>query len=563
MNDNHLTLFCLVDGEATSNAFPVEIESTKTIGDLKGLIKTKKTNDFQDVDADKLTLWRVSIHDDDDNDLPVLLDSVPVKKKLRVTNKLSMVFDADLPEDTIHVIVQRPLPVAKRDREEDAGPSSSRKRPSSLSRTALELHGANIKDMDKISAPRGILLPVVGTSDLYVREAYKDLYDIIVDKFENNRPCTGNEVEKHIIVTARNATFLEGALLFDPAISRLLKPFLSLPDTWYFVDSSPDPILGRAKTVISASPKTLFSEARQFKDVEKEVTWRYYMAPWHLEELQKCWASGYKLRGGSFGSGRRALLKIAVCRDMCLKLSPDDLDSAKVTACERLEQALKTVKDPVTLMQYFSQAKESLDFMLERLISEPNGSASGIMFEAYVLRAFREGGHTFEIRDLLTGDLASLDIPWNPEVTHFDKITPVPAGTLCIPKICNYPCVDLLLAPRDLFQITVSKSHPVKGPPLSKLISSLLQARWISPLGELRLIFVVPSHVYADFEKQDYLTSEGKVYRTVPADIQRVRQYVLKIDLESAAGGKSPGLQIPVQQNAGTKGSTLEFLQRT
>ncbi|KAK5796882.1 hypothetical protein F5H01DRAFT_327609 [Linnemannia elongata] len=480
-----------------------------------------------------------------------------------------MVFDADLPEDTIHVIVQRPLPVAKRDREEDAGPSSSRKRHrphtlkdaieeagltekavvddqvylsrlsrkervsllasigqdiagddifSSLSRTALELHGANIKDMDKISAPRGILLPVVGTSDLYVREAYKDLYDIIVDKFENNRPCTGNEVEKHIIVTA--------------------------------------------KTVISASPKTLFSEARQFKDVEKEVTWRYYMAPWHLEELQKCWASVTSFEVVPLEAVEELYSKIGgVPRYVLrwpmkvLKLSPDDLDSAKVTACERLEQALKTVKDPVTLMQYFSQAKESLDFssrlihrwptndhrnfrlewastyvaekvaallsqdaqkiVLERLISEPNGSASGIMFEAYVLRAFREGGHTFEIRDLLTGDLASLDIPWNPEVTHFDKITPVPAGTLCIPKICNYPCVDLLLAPRDLFQITVSKSHPVKGPPLSKLISSLLQARWISPLGELRLIFVVPSHVYADFEKQDYLTSEGRF--TVPS----------------------------------------------
>src|SRR5689334_9123738 len=90
MNDNHLTLFCLVDGEATSNAFSVKIPLSDTIDDLKGLIKTKKTNDFQDVDADKLTLWRVSIHDDDDNDLPVLLDSVPVKKKLRATNKLSM-----------------------------------------------------------------------------------------------------------------------------------------------------------------------------------------------------------------------------------------------------------------------------------------------------------------------------------------------------------------------------------------------------------------------------------------------------------------------------------------
>src|SRR5690242_14015781 len=41
---------------------------------------------------------------------------------------------------------------------------------SSLSRTALELHGANIKDMDKISAPRGILLPVVGTNELFIRE---------------------------------------------------------------------------------------------------------------------------------------------------------------------------------------------------------------------------------------------------------------------------------------------------------------------------------------------------------------------------------------------------------
>ncbi|OAQ22287.1 hypothetical protein K457DRAFT_345756 [Linnemannia elongata AG-77] len=108
MHDNRLSLFCLVNGEATSNAFPVEIESTKTIGDLKELIKTKKTNDFQDVDADKLTLWRVSIPDDDDNDLPVLLDSVPEKKKLKATTRLLKVFDTELPDDTIHIIVQRP-----------------------------------------------------------------------------------------------------------------------------------------------------------------------------------------------------------------------------------------------------------------------------------------------------------------------------------------------------------------------------------------------------------------------------------------------------------------------
>ncbi|KAK5796917.1 hypothetical protein F5H01DRAFT_418729 [Linnemannia elongata] len=644
MNDNHLTLFCLVDGEATSNAFPVEIESTKTIGHLKKLIKAEKAPRFDDVAADELTLWRVSIHDDDDNDLPVLLDSVPVKKKLRATNKLFMVFDADLPEDTIHVIVQRPLPAAKREREEDA---DNKERVSlldfigqaidrtdtfySMSSTALALQDTNMKNMDKLSAPRGILLPVVDTNDIYVREAYKDLYDTILGTFENNTPYTGNELKKHVIVTGKSAFLVYFAIRLlaesdndNPPIIvfhtkrsaecyvfggrstvrsgniEAFKPFLSLPDTWYFVDSTPDPVLGRAKTVISASPKTLFSEAHQYQDVDKRVAWRYYMAPWSLEELKKCRISvvGFEVVPleaveelySKIGGVPRYVLERPMQN---LSLRPNDLERAKVMACERLEQALDRVKDPVMLMQYFSQGRDTLDFssrlihrwpmddhdtfrlewastyvaeksgMLKKLVMDPNGSASGIMFEAYVLRTFREGGHIFELKDLETGQSARLEIPRNPEVTHFNTITPVTAGTLCIPKICNYACVDLLLAPRDLFQVTVSKNHPIKGLPLSKLIDNLIQARWILPHDEPRLIFVVPGHVYTDFEKQDYLTSEGKVYRTVPADIQHVRQYVLKIDLESAAGGKSPGLQIPVQQNAGTKGSTLEFLQRT
>lgn len=259
-------------------------------------------------------------------------------------------------------------------------------------------------------------------------------------------------------------------------------------------------------------------------------------------------------------------------------------------ACERLGQALDRVKDPVMLMQFFSQGKDTLDFssrlihcwpsddhrtfrlewasayvaekvatlltqdactqMLKRLIADPNGSSSGIMFEAYVLRVFREGGHTFEIKDLETGQSARLDIPRRPQTEHFSRISSVAAGTLCIPRIRNYACVDLLLAPRDLFQITISKSHPIKGPPLSKLIDSLVQAHWVSPTDEPWLIFVVPSQVYVDFETQKYLSSEGKVYRRLPADIQRVRQHVLKIDLESAAAGKSPGLQFPMQQDA-------------
>ena len=47
------------DGKTTP--FPVEIGSTKAIGDLKNTIKAKKTNELSDVDAYMLSLWRVSI----------------------------------------------------------------------------------------------------------------------------------------------------------------------------------------------------------------------------------------------------------------------------------------------------------------------------------------------------------------------------------------------------------------------------------------------------------------------------------------------------------------------
>lgn len=101
---------------------------------------------------------------------------------------------------------------------------------------------------------------------------------------------------------------------------------------------------------------------------------------------------------------------------------PDDLQRAKAKALERLVKALHKVNDPVTLMQFFSQGRNTLEFssclihrwptddhenfrlewastyvarevaelltqdsctqMLKTLIENPNGSASGIMFEA-------------------------------------------------------------------------------------------------------------------------------------------------------------------------------------
>ncbi|KAF9112859.1 hypothetical protein BGX30_007159, partial [Mortierella sp. GBA39] len=109
MTDNHLTLFCLVDGEATSNAFSIEIEQTKTVDHLKDLIKVKKTIDFNDIDADQLTLWRVSIPVVPANKhKPIVLYEVESSTEFDPTDDVSDVFPKTPPKKTIHIIIQRP-----------------------------------------------------------------------------------------------------------------------------------------------------------------------------------------------------------------------------------------------------------------------------------------------------------------------------------------------------------------------------------------------------------------------------------------------------------------------
>ncbi|KAG0085317.1 hypothetical protein BGZ92_009088 [Podila epicladia] len=108
MADNSLTLFCLVDGEVKRNAFSIKIPSSDTVDDLKDLIKTKKTNDFSDVDANNLTLWRVSIPDKRSSATTIgaLVDKTELNNP---RTRLSQWFP-ESPDENTYIIVQRPPP---------------------------------------------------------------------------------------------------------------------------------------------------------------------------------------------------------------------------------------------------------------------------------------------------------------------------------------------------------------------------------------------------------------------------------------------------------------------
>ena len=269
--------------------------------------------------------------------------------------------------------------------------------------------------------------------------------------------------------------------------------------------------------------------------------------------------------------------------------SNDPHSLARSAAYRRVKGAIDKIKEPLVLMQYFAQGKDSLEFsscllhrwpsddrhadfrlewasahiadevrkllqdttwqeILKRLVTDIAGNARGPMFELYVRHILRKGGCEFEIKDLDHGTLDTLVIPQDKAAKLFKDIPPASAksaGTLYIPKICNYACVDLPLAPRDLLQVTVSSKHPIKGPPFKDLINDLIQKHWIDSPGAARLIFVIPSENGDNFRAQKYLNAKGDVYQRLPSEIQPVKQYVLTVDLRRASLGGSPGKRGP------------------
>ena len=107
-------LNCLVHGRPKIQGFSVEIEINKTVSDLREMIKEKKKIDFASVDADQLTLWRVSIPHDDKTD--AVLHDLELKnsnkngiRKLYPLYKIEQVFDEKLADLYIHVIVEPPV----------------------------------------------------------------------------------------------------------------------------------------------------------------------------------------------------------------------------------------------------------------------------------------------------------------------------------------------------------------------------------------------------------------------------------------------------------------------
>jgi len=81
--------------------------------------------------------------------------------------------------------------------------------------------------------------------------------------------------------------------------------------------------------------------------------------------------------------------------------------------------------------------------------------------------------------------------------------------------------------------MTYCPNHPIK---ISGLKS--LQEKLGGPNAqhEILFFFVLPKHLYSNFQKQQFLASKNMANKQKPAWINsRIKQYALEIDLESAS----------------------------
>ena len=100
-----ITLFCLVKGNTSENAFSVKISRDEPISELKETIKDK-IDVPANFKAKDLKVWKVTIPDDH-NDLLSNL-SLQDQDELLATKKISKYFPDSPPEEHIHVIVKLP-----------------------------------------------------------------------------------------------------------------------------------------------------------------------------------------------------------------------------------------------------------------------------------------------------------------------------------------------------------------------------------------------------------------------------------------------------------------------
>ncbi|KAF9182559.1 hypothetical protein BGZ51_004679 [Haplosporangium sp. Z 767] len=175
-----LSLFCLLSGELMSNAFKVKLDINSDVSDLKKLIKAEKAPEFDDIAADRLKLWRVTIPIVAGNiHKAVVLNKIDSKTELVPTDEIPEAFKKTPPKKSVHIIIERP-------QGQDTEVAASRKQLSEVHDSAIDF-GVVVKPERGVAFTWSTVVETATLNDLknklfaqYPRYAHDSYLEIFV-----------------------------------------------------------------------------------------------------------------------------------------------------------------------------------------------------------------------------------------------------------------------------------------------------------------------------------------------------------------------------------------------
>jgi hypothetical protein len=423
-------------------------------------------------------------------------------------------------------------------------------------------------DLHKI-VPRGM-------NQLYIRTAYVDLFNIILECLADKKasrihnfiitgtPGVGKSVflfyvlwrlsqmeETEAVILRRHLdrgrifVFTKhGGFMTTKDVD--IDPLLDKESTWYLTDTlDPPPGIAVATTLLVCSPAR--KHYSQFLKLGGTI--KLYMPLWSWSEFlraaptynvnAKDLASRYKY----FGGVARYVLEREVNPVKFLRESLNRIDSFSLKTLlldpgeEEYEKLVHSIihyeVDPdysgfqvrlassyVTerLLEKFVKYRrqELVQFIIDSASNPLLQSVRGAMFEAFAHRCLSVD-NTWKVRSLET----NVDHDLHLKVLGVERFNDIDdcknVGVYYTPMNPKYPCIDSYMCGVGHFQMTVSNRHPIHFEKMKKIIQTT---------SNNKLYFVVPLNIVNDFKLQTFRGEKGKSGEVF------LEQFVIGIDLD-------------------------------
>lgn len=193
------------------------------------------------------------------------------------------------------------------------------------------------------------------------------------------------------------------------------------------------------------------------------------------------------------------------------------------------------IADEVT-QRLATERGAALEHLLRTATNPVMADIRGTLFEGYAHRRLAQGG-VFKVRELFQDSKlgAETELALPPSrlcaISKMEEIDTFQDGDYLKPSVSNFPAVDSIRLPDIWFQMTVSRSHPVKHALVRTILDHFS--------GNVRLYFVVPPDIFDDFKWQPIVNLGGGQPSAVPSFMNRVSQHVLRLPLGGSMARRS------------------------